>query len=85
MPLTALALDELRALLGEDGVVADASSLFTYDADAMTLARFAPDVVVLPRSSDEVAAVLLWARAHGLPVNSRRRACTSRPIRRRSR
>lgn len=71
MPLTALALDELRALLGEDGVVAEAASLFTYDADAMTLARVAPDVVALPRSSDEVAAVLLWARSHDLPVTPR--------------
>src|SRR6185295_19586827 len=30
-----------------------------------------PDVVVLPRNSDEVAAVVRWARARGLPVTAR--------------
>src|SRR3989442_15577093 len=56
-------LDELRALVGEDGVLASDAALFTYEADALVLDRARPDVVVLPRSSDEVAALVRWARA----------------------
>jgi glycolate oxidase len=64
-------LDELRALLGADGVLASDAALFTYEADALVLERVRPDVVVLPRSSDEVAAVVRWARAHDVPVTAR--------------
>src|SRR5207248_7339394 len=62
---------ELRALLGEDGVLASEAARFTYEADALTLERHIPDVVVLPRSSDEVAALMRWARAHDVPVTPR--------------
>lgn len=65
------ALNELRALLGDDGVLAGDAARFAYEADAMTLERARPDVVALPRSSDEAGAVVRWARAHGLPVVAR--------------
>jgi glycolate oxidase len=64
-------LDELRALLGADGVLASEAARFTYEADALTLERFLPDVVVLPRSTDEVSAVMRWAGTHGVPVTPR--------------
>ncbi|HYM81877.1 MAG TPA: FAD-linked oxidase C-terminal domain-containing protein [Candidatus Limnocylindria bacterium] len=64
-------LDELRALLGDSGVLASHAARFTYEADALVLEKFKPDVVVLPRSTDEVAAVVRWARAHGVPVTAR--------------
>ena len=68
MAFAAADLAELRALLGEDGVLASDAALFTYEADALTLERRAPDAVVLPRSTDEVCALVRWARARGLPV-----------------
>ena len=68
MALSAPHLDELRALLGADGVLASDAALFTYETDALTLERRAPDVVVLPRTTDEVCALVRWARAHQLPV-----------------
>ncbi len=71
MPLDPGALDELRALLGDAGVLASDAARFVHDADAMTLERSSPDVVVLPRSTDEVSAVVRWARARGLPVTPR--------------
>jgi glycolate oxidase len=71
MRWTGAHLDELRALLGQDGVLASDAALFTYEADALILDRARPDVVVLPRSSDEVAAVVRWARAHDVPVTAR--------------
>ncbi len=71
MPVTAADLAELRALLGESGVIASEAALFTYEADALTLERQPPDVVVLPRSTDEVCALVRWARAKQLPVTPR--------------
>jgi glycolate oxidase len=71
MSLSPAHLDELRALLGADGVLASEAARFTYEADALVLERHMPDVVVLPRSTDEVAAVVRWAHARGLPVTPR--------------
>jgi glycolate oxidase len=69
--LTPAHLDELRALLGDDGVLASEAARFTYEADALTLEREMPDVVVLPRTSDDVAAIVRWARANRIPVTPR--------------
>ncbi len=71
MSLTPARIGELRALLGDDGVLASEAARFTYEADALTLERHLPDVVVLPRSTDEVAALVRWARTHALPVTPR--------------
>lgn len=54
---------ELEAIVGADGVDCDVGSLATYESDAFTLVRSRPDMVVLPRSTDEVAAVVR-ATAH---------------------
>ncbi|HKQ58167.1 MAG TPA: FAD-linked oxidase C-terminal domain-containing protein [Candidatus Eisenbacteria bacterium] len=64
-------LDELRALLGADAVLASEAARFTYEADALVLDKHMPDVVVLPRSTDEVAAVVRWAHALRIPVTAR--------------
>ncbi len=71
MPIDRAGLDELRALLGDDGVLASHAARFTYEADALVLDRHLPDVVVLPRSTDEVAAVVTWAHGRGIPVTPR--------------
>ena len=71
MALTSADLAELCALLGESGVLASEAALFTYEADALTLERRPPDAVVLPRSTDEVSALVRWARAKGIPVTPR--------------
>ena len=71
MQFTPSHLDELRAVVGEDGVLSSEAARFTYEADALTLDRAMPDVVVLPRSTDEVAAVVRWAHAHEVPVTPR--------------
>ena len=71
MALTREHLAELRMLLGDDGVLDSEAARFTYEADALTLERHAPDVVVLPRSTDQVAALLRWAHAHAIPVTPR--------------
>ena len=64
-------IDELRALLGADGVMATEAARFTYESDALTLEREMPDVIVLPRTGDDVAMIVCWARERGVPVTPR--------------
>jgi glycolate oxidase len=71
MDLAPADLAELRALLGEDGVLDDEAARLAYESDALTLERGRADVVALPRSTDEVAALVRWAAARGLPVTAR--------------
>jgi glycolate oxidase len=71
MERTPEVLAELRALLGEDGVLDSEAARFTYEADAFALERSTPDLVALPRSTDEVAALVRWAHARGVPVTPR--------------
>ena len=71
MPLPRERIEELEALLGPDAVLASEAARFTYEADALAIERFAPDVIVLPRTTDQVAAVVRWAGTHGLPVTAR--------------
>jgi glycolate oxidase subunit GlcD len=71
MDWTPAVLDELRALLGEDGVLAGDAVRLAYESDALVLERGRPDVVVLPRSTDEVAALARWAATHEVPLTPR--------------
>jgi glycolate oxidase len=57
----------LRAVVGADGVIDRPESLLVYECDGYTLERAVPEVVVLPRSPTEVAAVLHALAADGVP------------------
>ena len=57
----------LRALV-PGGVVGDAAGLAAFDGDALTAYRQKPLACVLPRSKDEVSAVLEFAAAHNIPI-----------------
>ncbi len=59
---------ELASIVGPEAVVSDPSALAVYECDALTNFKAAPDLVVLPGSTEEVAAVVRLARAEGLPV-----------------
>jgi glycolate oxidase len=67
-PLSERALAELRGLVGSDGVIAREAELLVYECDAYTLERHLPGVVVLPRSTEEVAAVVRWCADRRLPI-----------------
>ena len=48
----------LKALLPARSVVAKRQELLAYDCDGLTLHRHQPPLVVLPETTDEVAAVV---------------------------
>jgi glycolate oxidase len=52
----------LRALVGDDGVIDHPDALGVYECDGYTLERAAPELVVLPRTPEQVPGVvrLLW-------------------------
>src|SRR5664279_3676158 len=56
--LDARILDALRAIAGDDGVIARPTELRVYECDGYTLAKNAPEVVVLPRTTEQVAHIL---------------------------
>jgi len=58
----------LRALLPEDGVIAESLRLRAYETDGLAAYRQPPLAVVLPRSTAEVAAVLRFCQAQGVRV-----------------
>ena len=61
-------LQDLRALLPADGVIDDPVATRAYECDALTAYRCPPLAVVLPRSTDEVSAVLRHCHGAGIPV-----------------
>jgi glycolate oxidase len=64
MSMPALFVDELRSIVGVDGVVRGAEELLVYECDGYTLERSRPEVVVLPRSTSEVSAVVRSCRRY---------------------
>lgn len=61
-------LAALRDIVGGDGLLTRAEELAVYECDAYTLQRRAPEVVVLPHSTDEVSGVMRLAAEHRIPV-----------------
>lgn len=48
----------LRRLVGVDGVISRADELLVYECDAFTMEKNLPNAVVLPRTTEQVAAVV---------------------------
>lgn len=58
----------LRAIVGNEGVISDSDELLVYECDAYTLEKSLPDLVVLPRTTAEVVAVVKLCARHKLPI-----------------
>ncbi|HEY9720734.1 MAG TPA: FAD-linked oxidase C-terminal domain-containing protein [Oscillatoriaceae cyanobacterium] len=58
----------LAALLPADAILTRPEQLLVYDCDAYTIEKALPLAVVLPRTTEEVAAVARYAHARGLPL-----------------
>src|SRR5258705_8136687 len=61
-------LSRLRPLLAEDAVTSEPQELLVYECDAYTLERHLPTIVVLPRTSEEVAAVVKLCAQEKVPI-----------------
>ena len=71
MELKAITTDllaKLRAIVGPENLITRDEDLLVYECDAFTLEKNAPQVVVLPRSTDEVAAVVKLCASEELPM-----------------
>lgn len=58
----------LRAIVGDDGVVDNPKELLVYECDAYTIEKNLPTAVVLPRSTEQVAAVVKICAEFNVPI-----------------
>ncbi|MFM2032340.1 MAG: hypothetical protein RLZZ297_1105, partial [Chloroflexota bacterium] len=64
-------INALIAVVGPAGVVRGDDALLTYEADGCVMDLHAPNIVVLPRSSEQTAAVVAIAHQARVPVVAR--------------
>ena len=62
---------ELTALVGEDAVFTDEENLLKYSKDETEDLSFYPDVVIKPKTTEEIAAILKYCNAHKIAVTPR--------------
>jgi glycolate oxidase len=62
-----LASKELQKLLGRDAVLTRPEDLMVYEYDA-SLAKGTPDLVVLPRNTDDVVSIVKVANRYKIPI-----------------
>ncbi|MEN9938794.1 MAG: hypothetical protein RLZZ387_5373 [Chloroflexota bacterium] len=60
--------EELRRIVGPRAVVDDAAALLTYEADGCVMDLHAPNIVVLPSTTEQVAEVVRAAGRAGAPI-----------------
>ena len=61
-------VSRLRQVVGPANVISRPEDLLVYECDAYTLEKNLPNVVVLPRSTDEVAQVVRLSYAEKIPI-----------------
>jgi glycolate oxidase len=58
---------QLRRLVGDDSVLAAHSDLVVYECDGFVIEKNCPDVVVFPRTTADVAAIVRLCNEHDVP------------------
>ncbi|MBI3877425.1 MAG: FAD-binding protein [Verrucomicrobia bacterium] len=61
-------VESLQRIVGKDGVIFGEQELLVYECDAYTLEKNLPNVVVLPASTEQVAAIAKLCAANNLPI-----------------
>lgn len=64
-------LEHLRNLVGPEGVLTDPAERVAYSYDATAMMRSIPGGVVIPKTSEQLAQVIHFANAEGLPIVTR--------------
>lgn len=57
---------EIAEIVGREGLVARASELKVYECDGWTIEKSAPDLLVMPRSTEQVSTLLRTLWRHGV-------------------
>jgi glycolate oxidase len=60
-------VDELREVAGVDGVLSAHADLVVYECDGFVIEKNSPDVVVFPRTTQQVSDVVRLANKHRVP------------------
>jgi glycolate oxidase len=61
-------VSSLIEIVGRENVVSGEHELLVYECDAYTLEKHLPNVVVLPRNTDQVSAVAKLCSRHNIPI-----------------
>jgi len=69
--LSPAVLAELRAVVGDNGMIVERNQLQTYECDGLTALRTLPAAVILPRSREEVQAIVSICARHRIPFVAR--------------
>src|SRR5689334_16812095 len=69
--LAAKHVDEFKKILGEKYVFVDDDSLYNYSHDETEDFHFLPDVVLKPRTPEEISAILKICNQYKIPVTPR--------------
>src|ERR1700747_834010 len=69
--LSEAVLADLRAVVGDKGIIVERNQLQTYECDGLTALRTLPAAVVLPRSREEVQAIVRICAQHRIPFVAR--------------
>lgn len=64
-------LNELRAIVGSDGVLADEDEMIAYECDGLTTAKVRPLAVVFPRTTEQLSHVVRLLAGSGIPFAPR--------------
>jgi glycolate oxidase len=67
----AMFVDSLRAIVGSDGVLDSHAELLVYECDAFVLEKRSPEVVVFPRTAQDVARIVKLCNEHEVPFMPR--------------
>ena len=61
-------LNSLRQIVGTDALISQPDELLVYECDAFTMEKSRPHVVVLPRSTEQVAAIVKLCARERVPI-----------------
>src|SRR5450432_892391 len=64
-------LDQFKSISGDQYVLVDDESLRNYGHDETEELLFLPDVVIRPRTAEEISAIMKICNKHGIPVTPR--------------
>lgn len=68
VPSSADLVRALRSLMGAEGVLSDPADLLVYECDGFTIRKNAPQAVVFPKTTEQVAGILEICARHEVPI-----------------